>query len=114
VLIGPPICGAMAQLVARLVRNEKVRGSSPLSSTKKFMVRNTDIVDAAKRLILAALLFLINCGRQRLRRAVLLQGSEDWRTPHCSTYSSMSGAGGYRLQAILRIHRHESAILALP
>jgi hypothetical protein len=26
--------GAMAQLVARLVRNEKVRGSNPLSSTK--------------------------------------------------------------------------------
>ena len=25
--------GAMAQLVARLVRNEKVRGSNPLSST---------------------------------------------------------------------------------
>ena len=27
--------GAMAQLVARLVRNEKVRGSNPLSSTTK-------------------------------------------------------------------------------
>ena len=33
-LIGPPVRGAMAQLVARLVRNEKVRGSSPLSSTE--------------------------------------------------------------------------------
>jgi hypothetical protein len=33
-LIGPAgLRGAMAQLVARLVRNEKVRGSSPLSST---------------------------------------------------------------------------------
>jgi hypothetical protein len=32
-LIGPPGRGAMAQSVARLVRNEKVRGSSPLSST---------------------------------------------------------------------------------
>ena len=33
-LIGPAgLCGAMAQSVARLVRNEKVRGSSPLSST---------------------------------------------------------------------------------
>jgi hypothetical protein len=32
-LIGHPVRGAMAQLVARLVRNEKVRGSSPLSST---------------------------------------------------------------------------------
>ena len=28
-----PVLGAMAQLVARLVRNEKVRGSNPLSST---------------------------------------------------------------------------------
>ena len=28
-----PALGAMAQLVARLVRNEKVRGSNPLSST---------------------------------------------------------------------------------
>ena len=27
--------GAMAQLVARLVRNEKVRGSNPLSSTNE-------------------------------------------------------------------------------
>ena len=34
-LIGPAgLRGAMAQLVARLVRNEKVRGSSPLSSTE--------------------------------------------------------------------------------
>ncbi len=33
VLISPPVRGAMAQSVARLVRNEKVRGSSPLSST---------------------------------------------------------------------------------
>jgi hypothetical protein len=34
-LIGPAgLRGAMAQLVARLVRNEKVRGSSPLSSTR--------------------------------------------------------------------------------
>ena len=36
VLIGPSIRGAMAQLVARLVRNEKVRGSSPLSSTRSY------------------------------------------------------------------------------
>ena len=36
VLIGPePVRGAMAQSVARLVRNEKVRGSNPLSSTQK-------------------------------------------------------------------------------
>ena len=27
-------------------------------------------------------MFLINCGRQPLRPAVMLQGSEDWRTPH--------------------------------
>ena len=40
-LIGPPVRGAMAQLVARLVRNEKVRGSSPLSSTN---VMSRDIV----------------------------------------------------------------------
>ncbi len=30
--------GAMAQLVARLVRNEKVRGSNPLSSTQKILL----------------------------------------------------------------------------
>jgi hypothetical protein len=30
-----PVHGAVAQLVARLVRNEKVRGSNPLSSTKQ-------------------------------------------------------------------------------
>ena len=59
VLIGPSIRGAMAQLVARLVRNEKVRGSSPLSSTHLFIVRNTDMVDAVRGL-LAAFLFLIN------------------------------------------------------
>ncbi len=30
------MAGALAQLVERLVRNEKVRGSTPLSSTKNF------------------------------------------------------------------------------
>lgn len=32
--------GAIAQLVERLVRNEKVRGSNPLSSTGLFPVRD--------------------------------------------------------------------------
>jgi hypothetical protein len=44
VLIGPSIRGAMAQLVARLVRNEKVRGSSPLSSTVLNMVLTRSFV----------------------------------------------------------------------
>jgi hypothetical protein len=30
----PSAVGALAQLVERLVRNEKVRGSNPLGSTK--------------------------------------------------------------------------------
>jgi hypothetical protein len=32
------MAGALAQLVERLVRNEKVRGSTPLSSTKTFLL----------------------------------------------------------------------------
>ena len=35
---------------------------------------------------MAALLFLINCCRQPLRPAVLLQGSEDWGTPHLGNH----------------------------
>jgi hypothetical protein len=43
-LIGPAgLRGAMAQLVARLVRNEKVRGSSPLSST---CLKLTEVIDS--------------------------------------------------------------------
>ena len=49
VLIGPSIRGAMAQLVARLVRNEKVRGSSPLSSTIVSLTRTLDMCDALKQ-----------------------------------------------------------------
>jgi hypothetical protein len=38
--------GALAQLVERLVRNEKVRGSTPLSSTKAVFCRFLSIVSA--------------------------------------------------------------------
>jgi hypothetical protein len=49
-------------LVARCPLTRKGHWFKSSIAHHKFIVRNTDIVDAVKRLILAAFLFLINYG----------------------------------------------------
>jgi hypothetical protein len=55
--------GAVAQLVARLVRNEEVRGSIPLSSTKSFLLKPwslhlfVSVVDRATEFTKSALIY---------------------------------------------------------
>jgi hypothetical protein len=45
-----PSCGGIAQLVERLVRNEKVRGSNPLTSTNSGLVRGHSSIGRAPAL----------------------------------------------------------------
>ena len=64
------VCGAVAQLVARLVRIEKVRGSIPLSSTKPYLCEPTPTRSSSGFLVLppAVTPATVRPGRPRARR----------------------------------------------